>query len=166
MTSPQPERHPIHAAPAAGQAAPTDADREAARRLIAALDELPTSFRDDTPVPKIGDALPVQQPGRPAMSERATDASVMMIAGGFFSLCLGAAVSAVLHYSGHANPVVVGLICATPPIAFFSIRGLVKSLKQALPAEIHNHYEGTVYQDQRNVHTSTRGLWAKTNNTP
>ncbi|MEV0112804.1 hypothetical protein AB0H77_06045 [Streptomyces sp. NPDC050844] len=36
----------------------------------------------------------------------------------------------------------------------------------APPPEVHNHYGGPVYQDQRNVHTSTRGVWVKTNNNP
>ncbi|WP_369211336.1 hypothetical protein [Streptomyces flavofungini] len=164
MTSPQPERHRIHAAPAAGQTEPTDADRETVRRLFAAVDEIPTSFRDHTPTPMIGTAPPVPQPGRPPMSQRATDASAMMVAGGFLSLCLGAAVSAVLYFSGSANPVVVGLICLAPPAVFLSARGLLKSFRSAAPLEIHNHYEGTVHQDQRTVHTSTRGVWAKTTN--
>jgi hypothetical protein len=150
------------AAPAAGQS--TDPLTESV--IQAAVNDVirQTSYRDDTPVPEIGTAPPVPQPGIPPMSSKATDASVMMIAGGFLSLCLGTATSAILYFSGQADPVVVGCICAGPPVAFFSLRGLVKSLKGAAPDEIHNHYTGTVYQDQRNVHTSTRGVWAKTNN--
>lgn len=154
---------PKPTAPAAGQARLDDQ----AQQLVAAVEEAmrtPTSYRDNSPVPQIGSAPPVDQPGRPSMSPRATDASVMMIAGGFLSLCLGAAVSAVLHFSGTANETVVIALCAGPPAAFLAAKSLIKGFKQAMPDEIHNHYSGPVHQDQRNVHTSTRGVWAKTNN--
>ncbi|MGW2223820.1 hypothetical protein [Streptomyces formicae] len=134
--------------------------------LDIATERAVTSFRSPAPVPAIGDAPPVEQPGRPAMSQKATDASVMMIAGGFLSLCVGGAGSALLYFSGTADPVVVGLLTAAPPAAFLSVRALVRGFRQAAPPEIHNHYDGTVYQDQRHVHSSTRGMWAKTNNNP
>ncbi|MCZ4510441.1 hypothetical protein O3Q52_20055 [Streptomyces sp. ActVer] len=154
---------PKPTAPAAGQAHLNDQ----AQQLVAAVEEAmrtPTSYRDDTPVPAIGSAPPVDQPGRPSMSPRATDASVMMIAGGFLSLCLGAAVSAVLYFSGTANETVVICLCAGPPAGFLALKSLVKGVKQAAPAEIHNHYTGTVHQQNSETHTSTRGVWARTNN--
>lgn len=159
---------PKPTAPAAGQATPTDADRDTIRRLFAAVEEIgvdkPTSYRDDSPVPDIGTAPPVDQPGRPSMSPRATDASVMMIAGGFLSLCLGAAISGVLYFSGTANETVVICLCAGPPAGFLALKSLVKGVKQAAPDEIHNTYTGTVYQQHSETHTSTRGVWARTNN--
>ncbi|KAB1146912.1 hypothetical protein F7R91_14620 [Streptomyces luteolifulvus] len=125
--------------------------------------QTPASYRDTTPVPRYGPTPPVQQPGIPAMSERATDASVMMIAGGFLSLCLGAAASAVLYFSGTANETVVIAICAGPPATFLALKSLVKGVKKAAMPEIHNHtYNGTVHQ--RHTHSSTRGVWVKTNN--
>lgn len=154
------------AAPAAGQATPTEADRERIRRLVAAVDEIgtPTRYRDDTPIPKTGTAPPVEQPGRPGMSKGATDASVMMIAGGFLSLCLGAAVSGVLYFSQGANETVVITLCAAPPAAFIALGALVKKFKQAAPDEIHNHYTGPVHQDQRNVQNKNVGAWIKNTN--
>jgi len=162
MSSPQPERHLPHAAPAAGQNTGPLSDAVIRAAVENAIEE--AKRHGASPHGVIGSASPVAQPGRPAMSQRATDASVMMITAGFLSLCVGIAGSAVLYFSGTANPVVVGLLCAAPPAAFLSVRGLMKGLKRLIPDQIHNHYEGTVYQDQRNVRTSTRGVWAKTNN--
>ncbi|MEY9995871.1 hypothetical protein ABIE67_007903 [Streptomyces sp. V4I8] len=148
------------AAPAAGQAHIDDN----ARRLLAAVEEAmqtPTSYRDDTPVPRYGDTLPVQQPGRPAMSEKATDASVMMIAGGFLSLCLGAAISGVLYFSGTANETVVITVCAAPPVTFLALKSLIKGVKRA--PEIHNHhYSGPVHQQHTETHS--RSIWNKNTN--
>ena len=96
--------------------------------LDIAAERSATSFHDPTPAPRIGTAPPVQQPGRPAMSQRATDASVMMIASGFLSLCVGGAGSALLYFSGIANPIVVGLLTAAPPVAFLSIRARASTL--------------------------------------
>ena len=166
---------PTPTATAAGQATPTQADRDRIRRLMAAVDEIgiatPTAVRVEDPSipsfkdgPRVGDAPPVDQPGRPPMSPRANDASVMMIAGGFLSLCLGAAVSAVLHFSGGANEIVVITLCAAPPATFLAIGRLLKRAKQVVPAEIHNHYNGDVHQDQRSVQSRNTGVWVKNTN--
>lgn len=149
---------PKPTAPAAGQATNelTDSVIEAAVR-----DALwQSSFRDETPVPKVGAASPVAQPGRPPMSQRATDASVMMIAGGWLSLCLGAAVSAVLYFSGTANETVVIAVVAGPPATFITLKSLIKGVKKAAMPDVHNHtYSGPVYQ--RTTHTETRAIWNK-----
>lgn len=153
---------PTPTAPAAGQAHIDDN----ARKLLAAVEEAmqtPTSYRDDTPVPRYGDSPPVDQPGRPAMSSKATDASVMMIAGGFLSLCLGAAISGVLYFSGKADQTVVISLCVGPPIAFLALKSLIKGVKQAVAPDVHHHhYSGPVHQ--QHTHSSTRGVWARTDN--
>lgn len=154
---------PKPTAPAAGQAH-LDAQ---ARQLLAAVEEAmrtPTSYRDDAPVPLIGTAPPVAQPGRPPMSQKATDASALMLSGGLASLPLGAAASLVLWASGHADPAVIAVICAAPTTLILALSRLVKRAKEAAPDEIHNHYTGPVYQDQSETHTTTKGVWAKTNN--
>lgn len=154
---------PKPTAPAAGQAHLDDQ----ARQLLAAVEEAmrtPTSYRDDAPVPLIGTTPPVVQPGRPPMSQRATDASALMLSGGLASLPLGAAASLVLWASGHADPMVIAVICAAPTTLILALSRLVKRAKEAEPDVHHHNYNGPVYQDQRNVHTSTRGVWAKTNN--
>jgi hypothetical protein len=132
-----------------------------AQRLIADAYR-PTSYRDTTPVPTVGTAPPVAQPGRPPMSAKAVDDTSRMVGAGFLTLCAGGAVSAVLHYSGQADPVVVGMIAATPAGLAVPILALSRLAKRARPEpDVHHHYEGPVYQDQRNVNSSTRGVWAK-----
>jgi hypothetical protein len=74
---------------------------------------------------------------------------------------------AVVVASEHANPTVIGMICAAPAalaVPILALARLLRGAKEAVPAEIHQTYTGTVYQDQRNVQTTTRGVWAKTNN--
>ncbi|MDX3232872.1 hypothetical protein [Streptomyces sp. ME19-01-6] len=131
---------------------------------------VPTSYRDSSPIPAIGPTPPVAQPGRPPMSEAATNISGVMIASSVPILALGGAATALLWASGHADPTVVGLICATPvglAVPIFALSRLVKRAKQtveAAPPVHHHHYNGPVMQDHRTVNTQTRGVWAKTRN--
>ena len=159
------------AATAAGQATPTDADRDRIRRLVAAVDEIgqPTRY-DDPDLPswtdgsRIGDTPAVEQGGRPAMSQRATDASALMLSAGVASVLVGGSVSLVLVASGKADPTVCGIIFGSPAALALAVSRVLKRAKGVLPTEIHNHYEGPVYQDQRNVDSKNYGLWAKTDN--
>ncbi|MFJ9662855.1 hypothetical protein ACIRPR_33510 [Streptomyces griseoflavus] len=136
-----------------------------AQQLIAAVNEAletPTAYRDDTPLPVVGDTPPVAQPGRPPMSQKATDDSVRMISAGFLTLCAGGAVSGVLYFSGQADPTVIGLMAATPvgiAVPILALSSLVKRAKNAAPDVHHHHYAGHV--DQRTV--NARGVWAKNN---
>ncbi|WP_282790900.1 hypothetical protein [Streptomyces sp. CC224B] len=136
--------------------------------ILEEIRKAPTAYCDPSPVPLVGAAPPVAQPGRPPMSQKATDASVVMVASGFLTLCVGVAASAVLYFSGEADPVVVGCLTAAPPVTFFSAKGLAKvlgkALKQAVPAQHHHHYNAPVTQDQRTTHTETRAVWSKTIN--
>ncbi|GAA2929715.1 hypothetical protein [Streptomyces enissocaesilis] len=141
------------------------ADLEA-RRLI---DDAyrPTSYRDPHPVPAIGTALPVPQPGRPPMSQKATDASALMLSAGAASLLLGGGTSLVMLASGHADPVVIAWICAAPAaiaVPILAFGRLLKAAGQASPPEHHHHYNGPVTQDQRSLTTTTRGVIANTRN--
>lgn len=152
---------------AAGQAYPTSLDLAEAARLLAALDELPTAHRDMTPLPPIGNAEPVPQPGRPPMSQKATDISTMMLTAGVATVPPGLIAIGVLLASGQANPTVVAWICAAPAavaIPILAVARLIRRGKEAAPDVHHHHYAGPVTQDQRHVHTSTRGVWAKTTN--
>ncbi|MGA4960252.1 hypothetical protein [Streptomyces lavendulocolor] len=151
---------------------PATLDTQAAQ-FLAAIDEAmrtPTHYRDPSPLPPTGPTPPVPQPGRPPMSSKATDDSVRMLSAGFLTLCAGGAASGVLHFSSNADPTVIALIAAAPigiavPILALTrlIRG-VKEAAEALPAEHHHHYTGTVIQDQRSVKSTTRGVWASTRN--
>jgi hypothetical protein len=139
------------------------AEKEAERLIAAAYQ--PTSFRDDTPVPRYGTAPPVPQPGIPPMSQRTTETARAVMFCSLATVPPGLIAVAVLVASEHANPTVIGMICAAPAAIAVPILALARLLRGAKPEpEVHNHYEGPVYQDQRNVHSSTRGLWAKTNN--
>jgi len=154
---------PTPTAPAAGQTHLNDQ----AQQLLAAIEDAmqpPTSYRDDTPTPLVGTTPPVAQPGRPPMSQGATDASVLMLAGGAATSMVGLTTAVVMYVSQYADPVVCAVVFGAPTTLVLALSRLVKRAKNAMPDEHHHHYNGTVYQDQRNVHSSTRGVWAKTNN--
>lgn len=133
---------------------------------------IPTSFRDPRPVPAIGTTPPVSQPGRPAMSEKAVDDTARMIGASVVIGMTGAAATGVLWASGHADPEVIAWVCAAPiglAVPILALSSLVKRFKQAVeaaPPQIHQHYSGHVYQDNRenHLHTETRGVWATTRN--
>jgi hypothetical protein len=154
----------------------TDPEAEIeARRLIAdayrpappAPVEVPTSYRDHTPVPTIGTAPPVTQPGRPPMSQRATDISGVMLATGIASVPISGGISLVMWTVGHVDPVVVGIVCVAPVAFLGALSRVFKRAKEtiaAAPPVIHQHYEGTVHQDHSSYSTETRGLIARTRN--
>jgi hypothetical protein len=150
---------PTPTAPAAGQA---HLDTQAAQMLAAIEDAMrtPTSYRDDNPIPAIGSAPPVLQPGRPAMSQGATDASVMMLAGGATTVMVGGTAAVLMYVSQFADPIVCALVFGAPTALVLAISRLVKRAKPE--PDVHHHYSGPV--DQRHVQTTTRGVWAKTNN--
>lgn len=123
-----------------------------------------TSHRDDTPVPVVGDTPPVAQPGRPPMSQGATDASVLMLSGSVLTATVGGATTAILWASGHADPVVVGIIFGAPAAALLALGRVMKRAKGVLPDEHHHHYSGPVHQDQRNVDHHNRWFGKSTTN--
>ncbi|MFF9309939.1 hypothetical protein ACF1BS_03420 [Streptomyces sp. NPDC014748] len=155
---------PTPTAPAAGQAVTplSDAVIQAAVRDI--INQ--TSYRDPTPVPKIGTALPVPQPGRPPMSQRATDISTVTLAAGAAAVPIGGSASLVLYTLGHVDPTALAIGAAAPVALILALGGLLRRVRGALPETHHHHYEGVVYQDQRSVQTKNTGVWAKTNNHP
>ncbi|WP_405818245.1 hypothetical protein OG241_25630 [Streptomyces sp. NBC_01390] len=132
-----------------------------ARRIIADAYR-PTAYRDTTPVPAHGDALPVAQPGRPPMSQGATDASVLMLAGATATTMVGGTAGVLMYLSQFADPIVCGLVFGAPAALVLALARLAHRAKPA--PDVHHHYEGPVYQDRRHVHTRTTGVWAKTNN--
>ncbi|MEW1754088.1 hypothetical protein [Streptomyces angustmyceticus] len=142
-----------------------------ARDLVDAVEDalrIPTFYRDPSPRPAIGATPPVPQPGRPPMSQKATDASALMLSGSVLTAVVGGSATAVLWASGYADPAVVGLICAAPvalAVPVLALSRLVKRAKEAEPPVHHHHYNGAViHQDQRSVSSKTSGVWAKTRN--
>ncbi|MEU6301700.1 hypothetical protein [Streptomyces chartreusis] len=154
-----PENTPSIIRPDAGMSE-DDAAVEA-RRIIADAYR-PTAYRDDTPAPAYGTTPPVAQPGRPPMSQGATDASVLMLAGGTATAMVGGTAAVLMYVSQFADPLVCGLVFGAPTALVLALARLAAKAKP--DPDVHHHYEGPVYQDRRNVHTRTTGVWAKTNN--
>lgn len=146
---------------------PTAADRDRAAQLITAVEEAlatPTSYRDTTPLPTVGSSPPVAQPGRPPMSQRATDISGVMLAGGVASLPIGGMTSLVLYTLGTVDPVSLAIGAAAPVALVLAVGALVRSVgraRQDMHTEHHHHYSGPVHQ--QTVHSKTQ-FWGKTTN--
>lgn len=143
----------------------SDAQAETeARRIITdayrPTPEASTAYRDTTPVPAHGHTPPVAQPGRAPMSQGATDASVLMLAGGTTTAMVGGTAAVLMYVSQFADPIVCALVFGAPTALVLALTRLTTRAKPA--PDIHHH--GPVYQDQRNVNSRTTGLWAKTNN--
>ncbi|WP_460071103.1 hypothetical protein [Streptomyces sp. YKOK-I1] len=144
---------------------------EQASQFLAALDaiaaEQPTAYRDRTPPPSVGTAPPVPQPGRPPMSQRAVDASTLMLSAGVASLPVGAVTIGIMLASGHADPVVIAVLCAAPTTLVLAVARLVRRAKEtveAAPAVHHHHYSGPVRQEYTSVRNETRGFGRSTTN--
>jgi hypothetical protein len=141
----------------------TPLSEEETRQESARLIE--TAFRDDTPLPRHGDTPPVPQPGIPPQSGAAVDYAVRVLSTGVAGVLCSGGVALVMAASQIADPMVCGIVAASPiglafPIAALS--GLAKRWKQAAPSTTVNNYSGTVYQ--QTTHTDNRGVWAKTIN--
>jgi hypothetical protein len=151
---------------AAARAADLIADVEAA--LAEATAPVPTAYRDTTPVPAVGTALPVAQPGRAPMSQRATDASALMLAGGAGTLMAGTGAGVALWALGGVDPVVLALAVGAPVAVVAALSRLVRRVGQAAseaaPVTHHHHYSGPVDARQEHHTTApvTRGLFART----
>ncbi|MFD5736536.1 hypothetical protein ACFWIY_27560 [Streptomyces sioyaensis] len=154
-----PDTTPQTAATGAGL---SEVQAEAEARRIIADAYQPTAYRDDTPIPAHGTTPPVPQPGRPPMSQGATDASVLMLAGGATTAMVGGTAAVLMYVSQFADPVVCGLVFGAPTALVLAIARLAKRAKH--DPDIHHHYQGPVYQDRRTVHSRTAGVWAKTHN--
>ncbi|MFC8010835.1 hypothetical protein [Streptomyces cinereoruber] len=154
--------------------------REAAAALIAdveaALAEatapvpapVPTAYRDETPVPAVGTALPVAQPGRAPMSQRATDASALMLAAGAGTLMAGTGAGVALWALGGVDPLALALAAGAPVAVVAALSRLVRRAGQAAsetaPVTHHHHYSGPVDARQEHHTTApvTRGFFART----
>lgn len=155
-------------------AAPLSADEAdaRARRLIteayAPPYAMPTSHRDETPLPAYGPTPPVAQPGRPPMSQKATDASALMLSGSVAALSVGGATSLVLYTLGQVDPVTLAIGAAGPVALVLAAGSLLKAVGRAkaaaAPTEVHNHFNGPVRQETTSVSSTTRGLFAKNRN--
>ncbi|ORT54629.1 hypothetical protein [Streptomyces sp. CB03238] len=156
--------------PAGRALSEAEAEAEAARLIAegySANAPVATSYKDVAPVPAIGYAPPVQQDGRAPMSQRATDASVLMLAGAGSVSMVSVSAGIMMYLSQYADPVVCGIVLGGPTVVVLALCRLVRRTKEvaeAAPPVIHQHYEGTVIQDNTEINTHTRGVIARTNN--
>ena len=161
-----PDRRPTTTA---GQPTPEPANAQAQQLINAvneALAEQATSYRDPAPIPTTGTAPPVPQPGRPPMSQSATDASALMLSGGVATVLVGGSVSLVMVASGHADPVVCAIIFGAPAALVLALSRLMKRAREvveAAPPVFHQHYNGTV-TNTTEVNSQTRGMFSRTRN--
>ncbi|MFJ2589732.1 hypothetical protein [Streptomyces sp. NPDC087538] len=126
-----------------------------------------TSYKDIAPLPTTGDAVPFTQPGRPAMSQRATDASALMLAGSVLALSLSGGTSFVLYTLGQADPVPLAIGASGSVALVLAVGSLLRSAGRARAdarTENHNHFHGSVRQETTNVSSTTKGLIARTRN--
>ncbi|MEZ3180780.1 hypothetical protein KYY02_19430 [Streptomyces pimonensis] len=133
-----------------------EAAKEEAARLIASAYQ-PTTFRDDTPTPEVGDAPPVPQPGRPPMSQGATDASVLILAGGGAFSMVSLSAGVLMYLSQYADPIVCGIVFGAPTTLFLALARLAKRVRPE--PEVHQHFHGDV--TQTTVNAKNTGVWAK-----
>ncbi|MET8378016.1 hypothetical protein [Streptomyces microflavus] len=152
--------------PVAGQPAVHPADNPLAQAVNEAITKelAKTYHRDNTPVPLIGTAPPVAQPGQPPMSQWAIDASGVLKAVSVASLPIGGA----LWIVGQVDPLTLGIILGSPAAVALAVARLVAKVKdanQAAPQPIANHFHGTVHHDTHTVTSTTRGVIANTRNT-
>lgn len=165
-------------ASAAGQATATDADREMIRRLMAAVDEIPspTSYSNpDLPShkdgPQIGTTPPVAQPDSRivppwalglAVGSIGVGAGITGLGCGIWLACKG--LSSVIH--SLSTVTLAGVLTVAIPFAgaamlATAIGGAISKARQAATTT-HNHYNGNVHQEE--THTTIKGVWAKNTN--
>jgi hypothetical protein len=153
---------PTPTASAAGQATNplTDAIIDAA--IDAAIEK--AKHHSTTPTAVIGNSPPVEQPGRPGMSSKATDDSVRMICFGGMTLLTCGGVSLVMVTSEVADPTAIGTFFGGLAVLALTVARLLRRAGEAAPPEINQTYTGPIYQDQRNVQNKNNGVWVKNTN--
>jgi hypothetical protein len=171
---------PEHQQPTrSGQPTPGPADRSEVTKLANAVDavlvqEMQTAIRIDHPDvpswqegPRIGSAPPIAQPGRTPMSQGATDASVLMLCGGGATVMVSGSAAGLMYFSQFADPVVCAIVLGAPvalALAIGRLFGRAKAAMEAVPAPVHNHYNGNVHQDLSSTTSKTYGVIANTRN--
>jgi hypothetical protein len=102
-----------------------------------------------------------------AMSAHTTEIARTVMFCSLATVPPGLVAVAVMVASEHANPTVIGMICAAPAavaVPILAVARLIRRVGQATPAEIHQHISGPVRVDQRNVQNKNTGVWVKNTN--
>ena len=167
---------PKPTATAAGQATPTDAEREMIRRLMAAVDEIPspTSYNDpDLPShkdgPQIGDTAPVPQPDSRIVPAWALGLAVGSIGVGAGSIGLGCAVwlvckglSSVIH--SLSSVTLTGVLVAAAPFAGAAMlaTAIGGAISKSRTTNITNIRNGPTHEEHHTI--TSRSIWNTTKN--
>ncbi|MFJ8823754.1 hypothetical protein ACIREE_18460 [Streptomyces sp. NPDC102467] len=124
---------------------------------------VPTSFRDETPAPAIGDAVPVHQDDRRIVPAWAAGAAVASIGIGAGTTGVGCGVWLVLK--GFASMSVTGVVCMGVLFsgAAFFVLSIGAAFSRAKRSVSKHVYTGPVTKNTH-VTTHSRGL-SRTNNT-
>ncbi|MFG3363053.1 hypothetical protein [Streptomyces griseofuscus] len=164
--------HPEHA-PEPIRADPRLTDTEAAaeaHRIIAdayrPLPETPTAYRDTTPLPAYGNALPVLQPDRRIVPAWAAGTAVAGI--GVGATCVGLGCGIWLACQGFAVITLASVLFVTLPIAAVAavataIGSAVRSAK-TIRTETHHHYTGPIRLENNTITAPAYGLIARNRN--
>jgi hypothetical protein len=149
----------------------TDAEATAeARRIIAdayrPVPQIPTSYRDHTPVPAYGTTPPVPQPDHRIVPAWAAGTAAAGI--GVGAACVGLGCGIWLACQGFAAVTLTSVLFVTLPIAAVAavvaaIGSAVRSVK-ATRTETHHHYAGPVRQETNTITAPAYGLIARNRN--
>ncbi|MFI1763195.1 hypothetical protein ACH41H_14270 [Streptomyces sp. NPDC020800] len=154
--------------PLPGMGMSNDQAATEARRIIAdayrPAPEMPTAYRDTSPLPAYGNTPPVPQPDRRIVPAWAAGTAIAGI--GVGAACVGIGCGVWLACQGFAAVSLTSVLFVTLPIAALAaivaaIGSAVRSVKDAT-SEHHHHYAGPVRQENTTTHTC--GLIARTHN--
>ncbi|GGU84462.1 hypothetical protein GCM10010260_16900 [Streptomyces filipinensis] len=162
---------PDHDPPAAWPPRMSDAEATAeARRIIAdaygAVPQMPTAYRDRTPLPAYGSTPPVLQPDRRIVPAWAAGMAVAGIGTGAAFVGVGCGIW--LACQGFAAVTLTSVLFVTLPIAAVAalaaaIGSAVRSVK-ATRTETHHYYSGPVRQETNTITAPAYGLIARSRN--
>ncbi len=139
------------AAPTAGQATTPLTDAV----IRAAVDNLVHEARRES-------TSPPPQREVPAMSARTTETARAVMFCSLATVPPGLLAIGVMLASEHADPTVIGMICAAPAaiaVPNHAHARLIHRAGEAAPTEINQTYTGNVHQETRITHT--RAVWSK-----
>ncbi|MFE5031288.1 hypothetical protein [Streptomyces sp. NPDC056683] len=149
----------------------TDAEATAeARRIIAdayrPTHQMPTAYRDTSPLPAYGTTPPVPQPDHRIVPAWAAGTAVAGI--GVGATCVGIGCGIWLACQGFAAVTLTSVLFITLPIA--GVAGIVAAVGSALRAlrsvhtVTHHHYTGPVRQETNQITAPAYGLIARNRN--
>ncbi|MFF4573664.1 hypothetical protein [Streptomyces sp. NPDC001410] len=144
----------------------TEATAEARRIIENAyrpVPQIPTAYRDPTPLPAYGSTPPVPQPDRRIVPAWAAGTAVAGI--GVGATCVGVGCGIWLACQGFAAVTLTGVLFVTAPIAALAavataIGSAVRSVK-ATRSETHHHYSGPVRVENNAITAPAYGLIAR-----